>query len=234
MNISKREISSLVHSLRNFFKTFDKASKCLQIPLPKPKTEIRSTKSKSNRFVHYNRDNIEHPNRRICLSFRFGKTIVASFPSKSLSYAVISSYLQKFQTLTNAKITTYTRIDIKLQTSVKYVRRLSMWSAFTLNFWWDQSLFIFLRTCIVRLQCFLKNFASKKNLTNLFKEATINAFNACQRHRCANNASTEKKSFSWGLAMGYLFFRREAKIISKCYWRCVLSNMPKLKKCLHI
>ena len=37
VNISKRELTCLVDNLRDFLKTFDQASKCIQIPLPKPK-----------------------------------------------------------------------------------------------------------------------------------------------------------------------------------------------------
>ena len=72
VNISKRELTCLVDILRDFLKTFDKASKCIQIPLPKPKVEIGSTKAKDNLFAHYYNDIIEHPNRQIRLSFRFG------------------------------------------------------------------------------------------------------------------------------------------------------------------
>ena len=72
VNISKRELTCLVDNLRDFLKTFDHASKCIQIPLPKPKVEIGSTKSKDNLFAHYYNDIIEHPYRRIRLSFPFG------------------------------------------------------------------------------------------------------------------------------------------------------------------
>ena len=44
---------------------FDQASKCIQIPLPKPKVEIGSTKSKNKLFAHYCNDIIEHPSRKI-------------------------------------------------------------------------------------------------------------------------------------------------------------------------
>ena len=71
-NISKRELTCLVDNLRDFLKTFDQASKCIQIPLPKPKVEIGSTKSEDNLFVHHYNDIIEHPNGQIRLSFRFG------------------------------------------------------------------------------------------------------------------------------------------------------------------
>ena len=53
MNTSKKELGSLVNSLRDFLKAFDQASKCLQIPSPKPKTENGSTKSKDNRLTRY-------------------------------------------------------------------------------------------------------------------------------------------------------------------------------------
>ena len=72
MNISKRELTCLVDNLRDFLKTFDQASKCIQVPVPKPKVEIGSTKSKDNLFAHHYNDIIEHPNRQIRLLFRFG------------------------------------------------------------------------------------------------------------------------------------------------------------------
>ena len=72
VNISKRELICLVHSLPDFFKSFDEASKCIQIPLPKPKVEIGSTKSKDNLFARYYNVIIEPPKRQILLSFRFG------------------------------------------------------------------------------------------------------------------------------------------------------------------
>ena len=72
MIISKGELTSLVESLRDFLETFDHASKCLQVPLQKPKVEIGSTKSKDNLFAHHYNDIIQHPNRQIRLSFRFG------------------------------------------------------------------------------------------------------------------------------------------------------------------
>ena len=45
--------------------------------------------------------------------------ILACFPSKSLNYTAINLFLPKLSTLTIAKFTISTRIDITLQTSVK-------------------------------------------------------------------------------------------------------------------
>ena len=53
VNISKRELTCLVDNLRDFLETFDQSSECIQIPQPKPKVEIGSTKSKDNLFVHH-------------------------------------------------------------------------------------------------------------------------------------------------------------------------------------
>ena len=83
MKVSKREFTCLVDNLREFLKIFDQASKCIQIPLPTPKVEIGSTKSKENLFAHYYNDIIEHPNRQFPLSFRFGNNNSCVFSLKT-------------------------------------------------------------------------------------------------------------------------------------------------------
>ena len=82
VNISNRELTYLVDSLRDFLKVFDHASKCIQIPLPKPKVEIGYTKSEDNLFAHYYSDIIEHPNKQIRSSFRFGNNNFCVFSNK--------------------------------------------------------------------------------------------------------------------------------------------------------
>ena len=72
VNICKRDHTSWADSLRVFRQRFDHASKCIQITLPKPKVETGSTKSKDNLYAHYYNDIIDHPNRKIRLSFQFG------------------------------------------------------------------------------------------------------------------------------------------------------------------
>ena len=84
MNISNRELTCLVDNLRDFLKTFDQASRCIRIPLPMPKVEIGSTKSKGNLFAHYYNDIIEHPNRQIRLSFQFGNNNSGVFSFKKV------------------------------------------------------------------------------------------------------------------------------------------------------
>ena len=53
------------------------------------------------------------------------------FPSKSLNYRAINLFLQKLSTLTTVKLTISTGTDITLQTSVKQIRAITMYSAFT-------------------------------------------------------------------------------------------------------
>ena len=122
MNISKKEMTSLVNSLRDFLKTFDHASKCIQIPLPKLKVEIGCTKSIDNLSAHYHKD------IKISLNIQIDKfvdrsdletTILAYFPSKSLNYTAINLFIQKLSASTIAKFTLSTRTDITLRTSVK-------------------------------------------------------------------------------------------------------------------
>ena len=119
VSISKRELTCLVDSLRDFLKTFDQACRCIQFPLPMPKVEIGSTKSNDNLFAHHYNDILEHPNRQMRLSFRLETTILVCFPSKSLNYTAISLFLQKLSILTIVNFTISTRTDITLQTSVK-------------------------------------------------------------------------------------------------------------------
>ena len=104
VNISKRELTSLVDNLRDFLKTFDQASKCVQIPLPKPKVEIGSTKSKDNLFAHHYNDIIEHPNRQIHLSFRFGNNNSYVFSLKTFELHGNQFILTEIVNLNNSDI----------------------------------------------------------------------------------------------------------------------------------
>ena len=104
VNISKRELTSLVDSLRDFLKTFDHASKCIQIPLPKPKVEIGSTKSKNNLFAHYYNHTIKHPNRQIRLSFRFGNNNSCVFSIKKFELNGNQFILTEIVNLNHRKI----------------------------------------------------------------------------------------------------------------------------------
>ena len=82
VSISKKEIESLLDSLRKFLKAFDQANKVSQIPLPKPKFEIGFTKAKDELFSRCYKDIVEHLNRQIRISFWFQKNKTCVFSIK--------------------------------------------------------------------------------------------------------------------------------------------------------
>ena len=82
VNDSRKGISVLLDSLRDFLNIFEKAGKCLYISLPNPKIEIGSTKSKDNLFAHYYDDIMEHSNIQNCFIFRFGNNNSCVFSIK--------------------------------------------------------------------------------------------------------------------------------------------------------
>ena len=86
VSISKKEFESLLHSLGEFLKTFDKANKVSQIPLPKPELEIGFTKAKDELFSHFYKDIVEHLHRQIRLSFRFEKNKTCVFSIKKIEH----------------------------------------------------------------------------------------------------------------------------------------------------
>ena len=94
----------MVDSPRNFLKTFDKASKCLQIQLPKPIFEIGSTESKDNLFAHYYNDIIEHANGKIRLLFRFGNNKSFVFSIKMFELHGNQFILTEFVNLIHGEI----------------------------------------------------------------------------------------------------------------------------------
>ena len=143
VSISKKEIESLLDSLGEFLKAFDQANKISQIPLPKPKFEIGFTKAKDELFTHCYKDIAEPLNRQVRISFRFEKNKTCSFsPSKSLNITVMKSFSQKLSTWVTAKSNISTRIDNLLLTSVTSLRAITMCSAFTPNFGYDNNTII--------------------------------------------------------------------------------------------
>ena len=96
-------------------------------------------------------------------------TILASFLSKSLSYTVINSYLQNLLTKILAKITNSAGTDVALQTSVNYLRALTMCSTFTTGCRYYKSFIKGIGKCIVQKQCFRVHCACTKRFFNLSK-----------------------------------------------------------------
>ena len=86
VSISKHEIESLLDSLGEFLKAFDKTNKVTQIPLPKPKFEIGFTKAKDQLFSHCYKVIVEQLNIQIRISFRFEKKKTCVFSIKEFEH----------------------------------------------------------------------------------------------------------------------------------------------------
>ena len=119
VNISKRELTCLVDNLSDFFKTFDQASKCIQIPYrsPRLRLDLQYQKTICLLIIITISLNIQIDNF-VCHS-HLETTNLAFFPSKSLNFTAIILLLQKLSTLTTLKFIISTRTDFNLQTSVK-------------------------------------------------------------------------------------------------------------------
>ena len=209
MKISKRKFTSLVDSLRDFPKTFDPASKCIEITLPKPKLEIGSKKSNDNLFF---------VTITIILNIQIGKfdyrsdletAVLAYFPTKSLKYTAINLFSQKLSVLTNAIFTISTTTHITLQTSVKDLGANTMCSAFTTACGYDNSAINLMEDCIVRKQSVWVFSDCTKRPFSLSAEAIINIRNALLCARCAIFLLKIKQILFLSFGQGGLHFSEE-------------------------
>ena len=137
---------------------------------------------------------------------------------------MINSFSQKLSTWVTAKSNTSTRIDILLLTNVTFLRAITMCSAFTPNFGYDNNTIILIgdvycpnTKCLGKL-CLRKiNFSISRQ-----KQLSMSAMRVC--------VSGAQYSFWWTNKLLFLVawsrclhFWREAKISSRSFWRCVLS-----------
>ena len=83
VDISKRKLTSLVDSLRDFLKVFDHASKCIQVSLPKPKVENGSTKLIDNLLLNTVTISLKIRIDKLVYVSNLETTMFASFPRKS-------------------------------------------------------------------------------------------------------------------------------------------------------
>ena len=119
VKISKRELTCLVDSLRDFLKTFYQDSKRIQIPLPKPKLRLNLQSQKTIFLLITIAISLNIQIDKFVYRSALETTILAYFPSKSWIYTAINLFLQKLSTLTIAKFTISTKTDFTLRTSVK-------------------------------------------------------------------------------------------------------------------
>ena len=165
MKSFKGELSSSLDSLRDFLETFDKTSKGLEIPLPKPQNESGYTKSKdiSSLITIKIPSDIQLGN--FFYRSKFKKKQFLLFSVKSLSYTVINSNLGKLSTLTILKFTTSTRTNFTLQADVKQMWANTICSTLTPDCRYDNSVLKIIKPVLlnkVRTKCVLVSIACTK------------------------------------------------------------------------
>ena len=119
----------------------------------------------------------------------------ACFPSKRLNKTVTNSSIHKLSTLTIAKLTTYTKTDIKLHIRVKHLKTFMVSSKFDSDCFPDKSNIHYLKTCIVRTRSFQGNLACSKRHLMISTEKIIYIQNARPRLSCAFSIQKTKKKF---------------------------------------
>ena len=186
VNISKRQITSLVHSLRDFLKTFNHARKCIRIFQSKSKYEIGSTKSKESLFAHYYNDIIEHPNRQIRSSFRFGNNNSCVFSIKE-GWTTRQSIYSSKNCQPEPSRNSPSEHEPILRCEQMWNNEEQLWCAghSALIVGVTIALLFSLGTCIVPIQSVRVNFACPERLLNLSAEAILNVHNARLCARCA-------------------------------------------------
>ena len=214
VNISKRELTRLVDNLRDFFKTFYQASKCIQIPLPKPQVEIGSTKSQDNLFAHYYNDTIEHPNRQIRLSFRFGNNNSSVFSLKMFNLRSNQFIITEIFNLNHREIHHLYKNRQYVAKIVKYLRAITLCREFTPDCGYDNSTIILIgdvhcpnTKCSIRLCRHKKTFQSPGS-------------SDCQCPQCASVSQVrnilfedQRNSFFLSLCQGVYIFEENQKSV---------------------
>ena len=141
-------------------------------------------------------------------------TILAYFPLNSLNYKAINLFLQKFLTLAIGKITIFTTTDITLQTSVKKSRAITMCSAFTPDFGYDNSTIIIIgEVYCPNTKCSGKIFLHKKTFRSLDRSdyQCPQCLSVCQVRKIIFEDQTNSLFLSFGA--GVYIFKESCKTI---------------------
>ena len=104
VNISKRELTSLVDSLRDSLKVFDHTSKCIQIPLPKPKADMDLKSQKTISLLITVTISLDIQIDTFVYRSELETTVFAYCPSKSLHYLAVSFFLLEIVNLSIREI----------------------------------------------------------------------------------------------------------------------------------
>ena len=116
----------------------------------------------------------------------------------------MSLFLQKLSTLTIAKFTICTRTDFTLQTSVKYLRAITMFGAFIPGCGYDNGTIILIGDVYCPNTKFSGKLFLQKGLFNLFQGAIINVCVRGAQYSFIFEDQTNSFSLSYGHGV-YIF-----------------------------
>ena len=157
--------------------------------------------------------------------FNLETEILACFQSKSLKHtAIIFFSNRRSPKLAIVKLTTSTRTDITLETTVIILRASRMFSAFLPDCWHDKSKISLLGTCIFRIQCFRLYFACTTRHSSFSAEATPNVLNASPYVKCASFPLKNKRIISYSLKVdrGIFFLNRRKSKFKELLELCMV------------
>ena len=210
-----KNLSSLVDGLHKLLRTFHETSKCLQIPLPKLKNGIASTKSEDNLLLVTIMISLNIQLDKFGYRSDLETTNLVFFPSKK--------FLQKMSNLTIAKFTISTKTYFTLQTSVKYLKAITMCSSFTPDCGYDNStVFLIGDVNCPNTKCLGKLCLHKMTFQTLGRSNYEGLQWALVFQVSKNSFEDQKNSFLvvWPRD---LQFWRASEIDSRGCWRCELS-----------
>ena len=176
---------TLLQSLDEFFKVFDPANEVSQIPLPKRKFEVGFTKAKDELFSHCYKDKAELLTRQIRLSCRFEKNMTCVFCIKDIVHYRDQFLLTEVVNLGYREIKHLYKNRFLLPASVTFLRAITMCSAFTPDYGYDNSTFILIGDVFCGNTKCSGKFARTKGRFKLWAEAIINVRNARLCVKCA-------------------------------------------------
>ena len=206
VNISKRELTCLVDSLRNVLNVLITLASVYRFPYRSPKKRLGRQSHKTISLLITKTISLIIQIHKFIYRSDLETTFLAYFPSKSLNYTALNLFLQKLSTLTMAKFTISTRADITLQTSVK-LRAITLCSAFTPDCGYDNSTIILIAdVCFPKTKCLGKLCLHKNTFQSLGRSD-------CQCPQCASvchvrNIPFEDQTNSFFLSFGqgvYIF-----------------------------
>ena len=222
VTISKGELSSVVNSLRYFLKIFDNVSKCFQIPLLEPKSEIGSAKSKDNLFAVYYNDIIQKLNRQITWPIRFGNNNSCVFTIKNFELQGNQFIFTEIVNLNHREIHQEPTLRCKqVWTNWEQLRCVAV-SPLIVGM--AIAPLTSLRTCFVRKEGFRVNYVCTKDFSiSRQKRLSMSAMRVCVP--CARNSfwRSNKVLFLVVVWSRGSHFWKKSKINSWYSWRCPLS-----------